>query len=945
MPDWRETLNLPKTKFPMKANLAQREPEILRRWYEEGLYQKMLEAGRGRPRFTLHDGPPYANGHIHMGTALNKVLKDFILKSRRMLGFVCPYVPGWDCHGLPIEHNVEKELKGRKKELSVVEIRERCRAYAQRFIDIQRQEFQRLGVIGDWERPYLTMTPDYEAVIAREFLAFFHQGNVYRRKKPVYWCPSCVTALAEAEVEYYPHRSPSITVRFPVTEDVVSALPLLRGKRASVLIWTTTPWTLPANLAVALNPDFDYVVLRVGEEYFILAEGQVLSLVSQLGVSDYEIVEKFSPSLLEGRHLRHPFYDRDSLIILADYVTLEAGTGCVHIAPGHGDEDYQSGLSYGLEVYCPVDEVGRFRQDLPLFGGDFVFEANEKIIAHLKETGALVHWEEIEHSYPHCWRCKRPVIYRATEQWFISLDVGGLREKALSWIDKVRWIPSWGRDRIHNMVASRPDWCISRQRAWGVPICVFLCEECGEPLKDEKVSQKVVSIFEQEGADAWFKHPPEVFLPAGARCPHCGATSFRKETDILDVWFDSGVSWAAVLEPREDHDYPAHLYLEGSDQHRGWFQSSLICSVGTRGKAPYQAVLTHGFVVDEQGRKMSKSLGNVIRPEEIIKKYGAEILRLWVAAEDYRDDIKIGKEILDRLVEAYRKIRNTARFILGNLYDFDPRKHALAPEEMPEFDRLMLYRLSGLISRVRQAYEGYNFHLVYHRIHQFCVVDLSATYIDIMRDTLYCEAPDSRARRAAQTVLYQSLLAITKLMAPVLSFTAEEIWGYLPGDDREPSVHLTTFPEPPLASLPEDFLQKWERLFELRSEITRALERARKEAKIIRNALEAELVFSAEGDLAPFVRENLDTLRHLAIVSSVKWQEDGVLEASQGELLYRSEEVPGLSILVRHAPGRKCERCWTWSEDVGTFADQPTLCRRCYEVVSRVWSDVVSASS
>ncbi|WP_456434403.1 isoleucine--tRNA ligase [Thermosulfuriphilus sp.] len=943
MPDWRETLNLPKTKFPMKANLAQREPEMLKRWQENGLYQKMLKIGQGRPRFTLHDGPPYANGHIHMGTALNKVLKDFILKSRRMMGLNCPYVPGWDCHGLPIEHNVEKELKARRGELPVLEVRRHCRAYAERFIDIQREEFKRLGVIGDWENPYLTMTPDYEAVIAREFLAFFHQGNVYRRKKPVYWCPTCVTALAEAEVEYYPHRSPSITVRFDVVDDLLEVLPVLRGKKASVLIWTTTPWTLPANLAVAMNPEFEYVVLRVGDEYFVVAEGRALSLVTQIGTEDYEIIERFSPEALEGKHLRHPFYDRDSVIILADYVTLEAGTGCVHIAPGHGDEDYTSGLKYGLDVYCPVDERGRFRDDLPLFGGEFVFAANEKIIAHLEARGALVLQEEIEHSYPHCWRCKRPVIYRATEQWFISLDVKGLREKALEWIDRVSWIPAWGKERIRNMVASRPDWCISRQRAWGVPICVFICEKCGEPLKDETVSKRVVSLFEEAGADVWFERPVGDFLPSGIRCSHCGGESFRKETDILDVWFDSGVSWAAVLEPRPDHDYPAHLYLEGSDQHRGWFQSSLICSVGTRGQAPYQAVLTHGFVVDEAGRKMSKSLGNVIRPEEIIKRYGAEILRLWVAAEDYRDDIKIGKEILERLVEAYRKIRNTARFLLGNLYDFDPQKDLVPPEKMPEFDRLMLYRLSELIHRVRKAYEDYNFHLVYHRLHQFCVVDLSATYIDIMRDTLYCEAPEALIRRSAQTVLYQALISLTKLMAPVLSFTAEEIWSYLPGKGREESVHLSTFPEPPLADLPKGLLKKWERLFELRSEITRALERARKEAKIIRNALEAELILSASGELGSFVKENVGLLRFLAIVSSTKWVEE-LPDPAPDELLYRSEDLPGFALLVRHAPGKKCERCWTWSVEVGQFAEYPTLCGRCYEVVKGRWNDVVSAS-
>ncbi len=929
--DWKETLNLPRTDFPMKANLAQREPEFLAYWEEIGLYEKMKSKAQGARLFVLHDGPPYANGHIHMGTALNKVLKDFILKSKRMAGYNCPYVPGWDCHGLPIEINVERELKVKRGELPKLEVRKHCRAYAERWINIQREEFRRLGVIGDWWRPYLTMSYPYEATIAREFVRFLSQGYVYRQKKPVYWCIHCLTALAEAEVEYELHRSPSIYVKFPLLEDALAALPKRPEKPTFLLIWTTTPWTLPANLAVALNPEFDYVAVELNGEVLLLAEGRLSALAAELGLERVPpILFRFKAQDLEGKHVRHPFLERDSLIILADYVTLEAGSGCVHIAPGHGEEDYESGLKYGLKVYSPVDPEGRFLKDLPYIGGLNIYKANPVIIEILEKEGKLLHLTEIEHSYPHCWRCKKPVIFRATEQWFISLEAGDLRKKALEWIERVTWIPPWGKERIKGMVEKRPDWCLSRQRAWGVPLTVFSCSSCGEVLREERLYAQVLALFEEHGADIWFQKSAAELLPEGTKCPRCGGEEFLKEEDILDVWFDSGVSFAAVLERHPDLKFPAELYLEGSDQHRGWFQSSLLCAVGTRGRAPYEAVLTHGFVVDGMGRKMSKSLKNIVPPEKIIKRYGAEILRLWVSAEDYRDDIRLSDEILARLTEAYRKIRNTCRFLLGNLYDFDPQKDLVPLEELPEFERYILFRLSQLIRRSLKAYENYDFHLVSQGIHQFCAVDLSALFIDVSRDTLYCEPPQSPARRAVQTVLYYALDALTRLMAPILSFTAEEIWRYLPKKEKEESIHLEGFPKPLLRELPPAFLEKWERLLVVRSEINKALEVARKEKKIIGNALEAEVLLSPPSSWMDFVKEERSLLEYLTIVSKLEVTDEIPEEAG---VIYEAEEIKDLKIMVRHAPGQKCQRCWKWSESVGAFEDLPEVCERCYRVL------------
>ncbi|MBW1869111.1 MAG: isoleucine--tRNA ligase, partial [Deltaproteobacteria bacterium] len=666
--NYKETLNLPKTVFPMKANLVKKEPEMLERWESIDLYKLIRQSSMGRKRFHLHDGPPYANGHIHMGTAFNKVLKDIIVKSRQMAGFDAPYVPGWDCHGLPIEHRVDGELGARKKEMSKAEIRGFCRRYAEKYIDIQRNEFKRLGVLGEWENPYLTMNYPYEATIIREFGKFALSGSLVRSKKPIYWCISCKTALAEAEVEYDEHTSPSIFVKFPMISDLDQLTPVLKGKQVSMIIWTTTPWTIPANLAIALHPGLKYAAVETGDnKVMILAEGLVDICMDTFGIESYEVLKLFKAAELENLEARHPLYDRPSKIVLAPYVTLEAGTGCVHTAPGHGREDYETGLQYDLETYSPVDDSGCFTPDVGYFAGMEVFAANEAVKDKLSEVGALLKEEEITHEYPHCWRCKKPVIFRSTKQWFISMEKNDLRKNALDAIRKVSWIPSWGEDRIYKMIANRPDWCVSRQRTWGVPITVFFCEECDEPVITQEIIDHVSGMVEQSGADIWFTKSEKELLPPGTSCPKCRADRFRKETDILDVWFDSGVSYAAVMENREYLDSPADLYLEGSDQHRGWFHSSLLCSVGTRKEAPYKGVLTHGFVVDGAGKAMHKSSGNVIAPEELIKSHGAEILRLWVAGEDYRDNIRLSKEILQRLTEAYRRIRNTCRYLLGNL--------------------------------------------------------------------------------------------------------------------------------------------------------------------------------------------------------------------------------------------------------------------------------------
>ncbi|MDH3390281.1 MAG: isoleucine--tRNA ligase [Desulfobulbaceae bacterium] len=941
--DYRGTLNLPQTSFKMKANLSQKEPEFLKQWEKEDLYGQIQAATKNKPRYILHDGPPYANGHIHLGTAFNKVLKDIILKSKRMAGFHCPYVPGWDCHGLPIEHNVDKELGAKKKDIPVLSIRAACRKYAEKWIKIQRDEFKRLGVFGDWENPYLTINYGYEASIAREFNRFLLSGGVIRSKKPVYWCSSCRTALAEAEVEYHDHGSPSIYVKFPLLDDLGEVVPglaeeKLGNRKVYALIWTTTPWTLPANQAVAFHPDYTYGAVVAGDEIWIMAVDLIEQAFSDFGEelvgTGHEIIATFSAREIEGMKCKHPFMERESLIILANYVTLDTGTGIVHTAPGHGREDYISGLQYNLPVFSPVDGSGTFTDEAGPYEGMNIYDGNKQINADLKEKGFLVKETAISHSYPHCWRCKKPVIFRATEQWFIAMDNNNLRQNALQEIRKVTWTPRWGMERIYGMVELRPDWCLSRQRTWGVPLTVFTCEGCGDVLKDEVVAERIVSIFAEEGADAWFKYDTSHFTGENCSCKNCGGTSFIKEKDILDVWFDSGVSYAAVLEEREELQAPADLYLEGSDQHRGWFQSSLLASVGTRGVPPYKGVLTHGFVVDGKGKKMSKSVGNVIAPEEIIKTYGAEILRLWVCSQDYTDDIRISDEILKQLSDSYRQIRNTIRFLLGNLYDFVPLTDRVPYSDMEEIDRWALHKFELFKRKSAKAYEYFDFFIVYQGLSQFCRGTMSSLYLDIIKDRLYTSPSKSVKRKAAQTVMYDILTSMLKLVAPVMSFTAAEAWEHLPqADDGEPrkahEVFLQEFPKENEEAIDPVLDKKWSRLLEVRSEITKALEGARRD-KIIGHPLEAKVMVKATGSLAEFLADKWDTLKMISIVSELA-QAD-VLEGDT----YTSEELPELQVSVLSAPGEKCERCWLRSETVGDDDAHPVLCSRCTGVVAQL---------
>lgn len=930
--DYKKTLNLPSTKFPMKANLAQREPEQLKSWHEAGLHEQIREASKGKELFILHDGPPYANGYIHIGTALNKILKDIIVRSKQMAGYDAVYVPGWDCHGLPIEHNVDKELGEKKKELSMAQIRRLCRKYAGKFIDIQREEFKRLGVMGVWDDPYLTMNYAYEATIAKECGKFALNGGLFRSKKPIYWCFTCQTALAEAEIEYFDASTPSIYVKFPLKDDLSTELPALAGKDVFVVIWTTTPWTLPANLGIALHPDFEYVAVDVGGgAVYVLARDLVQTCMQSFGISGYSIIGDIDPKTLEKKRCGHPLYQRDSLILLGNHVTLDVGTGCVHTAPGHGREDYEVGLAYGLEVYSPVDNKGCFTDEVEYFKGEFVFDANKSINAKLKDTGALVHEESMEHSYPHCWRCKKPVIFRATPQWFISMEKTGLRKKSLEAIDTVQWIPNWGRERIYGMIENRPDWCVSRQRAWGVPITVFYCEECETMLLDEQIMQGVYQLFEEHGADIWFEKDVSEFLPPDVTCKECGSKNFIKETDILDVWFDSGVSHAAVLEQRPYLRWPADLYLEGSDQHRGWFHSALLTAVGTRDRAPYKAVLTHGFVVDAAGRKMSKSVGNVISPSEVIEKFGAEILRLWVSASDYREDIRISDNILKQLSDAYRRIRNTSRFLLGNLYDFDPEKNAIAYEAMPEIDRYALHKLQLIIDKARKAYDAYEFHVIYHALFNYCTLDLSAFYLDILKDRLYTSPPDSVERRSAQTVLHMQAETIARLMAPVLPFTADEIWQYMPSQNGDrSSIHFALLPEVNTAFLDDDLAARWEYLLNIRGEVTKKLEEARAQ-KLIGHPLDASVTISAGGDVYDALQPFAGELRSILIVSQATLvKDDSVKGASE------SSDVEGVRIQVAAAPGEKCERCWVHETSVGSNKEQPTVCQRCQNALAQI---------
>ncbi len=951
--DYKSTLNLPRTEFPMKANLPQKEPERLAWWDQQRLYDKIQESRQDCPLYILHDGPPYANGHIHIGHGLNKILKDIIIKSKTMEGFRVPYIPGWDCHGLPIEHQVSKQLGSKKKDLSAVELRKICRDYAQKFVGIQRDEFRRLGIFGDWEHPYLTMDHAYEAAIVREFGKFVEKGRVYKGLKPVLWCTVDQTALAEAEVEYEDHVSPSIYVKFPFTASPAELsanqrldLPQVKDlKTVSVVIWTTTPWTLPANQAVCLHPELDYAVLQVGHEAMIIAAGLAEGFAKACQLEPFEILGKVKGKDLEGWTCQPPFAKKAVPILSGDFVTLEQGTGCVHIAPGHGMDDYLLALKYNkppfrdvlpnhqpLDIFVPVNNAGRFTEEFPECEGQPVLEANTGIMNLLKSKDLLVGEKKLEHSYPHCWRCKNPVIFRATHQWFVSMEEADLRQDALKQIDQVQWFPERGRDRIYGMILNRPDWCLSRQRMWGTPIPVFSCEGCETPLANATVIEHISSLMQESGADIWFSHTAADLLPPGTICEKCGQSAFKKEHDILDVWFESGVSHAAVLKPQGNGWYPADLYLEGSDQHRGWFHSSLLTSVTTDQQAPYRAVLTHGFVVDGEGKKMSKSAGNVVTPQEIIKESGAEILRLWVASQDYQEDLRISKDIVKQLMDAYRKIRNTCRFLLSNLFDFDVTLHAVSHSELPELDQWALWRLEQLIHNVKTGYARFQFRQVVHELDYFCSTDMSATYLDILKDRLYTFPTDSPLRRGSQTVLFEIVTALAKLMAPILSFTAEEIWQVLPkitGKDSPISVHLAQFPDSPKVFANTELHKTWDYLFQVRKVVQGALEKKRRD-KVIGSSLEGAVILQATEPQYTLLKRYREELPAVFIVSEVQVE-------SISEIVEHNHEFVdtglGLAINVIKADGIKCDRCWNIRHDVGRQPQHPTLCARCVEAV------------
>ncbi len=922
---YNETLNLPKTDFPMRAKLPRREPEIMQLWEKEDIYRQVQERTQGRPKFILHDGPPYANGDIHLGHTLNKVLKDMIVKYRSMSGYDAPYVPGWDTHGLPIEQQAIKNLGLDRDRTGIVEFRNQCTAYAFKYVEIQKEQFKRLGVRGDWDNPYVTLAPEFEAVQIGVFGEMAKKGFIYKGLKPVYWCADCQTALAEAEIEYQEKKSPSIFVKFAVKD----ARGLFQEDNAFVVIWTTTPWTIPANVAIAVHPQFEYLLLDTAAGKLLVAKELSEQVMQQCGIEEYSPLAGFMGTDLERMVCEHPLYDRDSLVILGEHVTLEQGTGCVHTAPGHGLEDYEVGKAYGLPILSPMDDNGRFTDEAGRFSGLKYDKGNKAVTRALDEAGALLNLSFIKHQYPHCWRCKHPVIFRATEQWFASID--GFREDALREIEKVRWIPAWGKDRIHNMVAERGDWCISRQRTWGVPIPIFYCAKCNKEIITDETISHIQELFRRHGSNIWFAREAGELVPEGLTCPECGHRGFRKESDIMDVWFDSGSSHAAVLKQRPELAWPADLYLEGSDQHRGWFNSSLSTAVATQGQAPYKAVLTHGFLVDEQGRKMSKSLGNGIDPMEVIEQMGADILRLWVSSADYKRDVAASANIMKQMTEAYRKIRNTCRFILGNLYDFEPGQDLLTDEKLTELDRWALMRLNKLVARVTEAYENYEFHVVYHAVHNFCVVDMSSFYLDIIKDRLYCSQPDSDGRRAAQTVIYKIIDALVRLLTPILAFTSEEIWQYLPKEEALVSVQLAAWPRVEEKYLDRQLEKKWDRIIAIREEVAKVLERARQQ-KVIGHSLNARVNLYADADLYRFLEPLREKLAEIFIVSDVR-----LLKAADAPVDgLASEGVPGLTVTAEQAPGEKCERCWQFSEYVGQDPEHPTVCQRCAVVVKNL---------
>jgi len=943
MADWKDTCNLPRTSFSMKANLQTTEPETVARWDEMDLYGQIRQARKGARTFLLHDGPPYANGNIHIGHALNKILKDLVVKSHNMMGFDAPYIPGWDCHGLPIELRVDRELGPKKRQMSTADFRRECQAYAAKYLDIQREEFKRLGVIGLWAEPYKTMTFTYQASIVRALGKFVEQDMVYKGKKPVHWCTHCRTALAEAEVEYEPHTSPSIYVEFPLSDDshaqLVARVPALAGRQVSVLIWTTTPWTIPSNLGIAFHPDFEYGAYEVSAsaeastfakatadrsadgagKAVIIATGLAEAVSQKTGRVFSTPLATFAGRTMERLVFRHPLYARDSLGVLGDYVTLEAGTGAVHTAPGHGADDYHTGVKYGLEIYAPLDPGGHYNESVELFAGLKVWDANPKVEAALKERGWLWSRDNFEHSYPHCWRCHHPVIFLATAQWFIAMDAKHLRERALKAINDTRWIPSWGQARIEGMIANRPDWCISRQRVWGVPIPAMDCVKCGHAVLTKALVDKAAAVFDVYGADAWYERPLPEFVPDGMACSECGGTEFERESNILDVWFDSGSSHEAVLPFRADHHWPADIYLEGSDQHRGWFHSSLLVGIGTRGRAPFNQVLTHGFVMDDQGRKMSKSLGNTVAPQDIIKQSGAEILRLWASMVDYREDIKVGKEVLARTVEAYRKIRNVIRVLAANLYDFDPNDDSVPKAAMLEIDRWALAKYADAAERIVKAYDDYDYPGIFQAASQLITVDLSAFYIDVTKDRMYTFGAKSEARRSGQMAMYVIVDGLARLLAPILSVTMDELWRVLPGE-REASVHMALFPTDLDQWKDATLIERWAALAAVRDQVNLQLEERRRDKTIAANlsATAAVTASGANGALLADYRDFLPTL----------------FGVSQVELHDGSPAAEGVTVTVDRAPGTKCERCWRYVPNVSQDEGRTGLCPRCVEALA-----------
>jgi len=941
MADWKDTLNLPKTAFPMKANLQTAEPQVMGRWEAMDLYGRIRARRAGAPRFILHDGPPYANGRIHLGTALNKILKDFVVRSRTMAGFDAPYVPGWDCHGLPIELKVDRELGPKKREMTVVDFRRACRKYAEKYVGVQRDDFKRLGVMGAWSDPYLTMNFGYQAAIIRALGKFVARDAVYKGKKPVHWCIHCRTALAEAEVEYAQHSSPSIDVEFPITpegaRELGARVPALQGRHVSVLIWTTTPWTIPSNLAIAFHPEYTYGAYPVDGTLVIVAEPLAAGVSRRTGRVFGKPVASFTGRTLEGIRFQHPLYRRESVGVLGEYVTLDQGTGAVHTAPGHGADDFNTGVQYGLDIYAPVGPGGHFLDSVEMFAGLRVFDANPRIEQALADRQRLWHRSTVDHSYPHCWRCHNPVIFLATLQWFIAMDKTALRHQAVEAISRVQWVPAWGEERLRSMVANRPDWCISRQRAWGVPIPAVACSACGEAILTIELIERVATVFEQHGADSWYERPVEDFLPPGLACPACAGTSFDGERDILDVWFDSGSSHEAVLGVHADLPWPADLYLEGSDQYRGWFQSSLLVGLGTRGASPYRAVVSHGMVVDEQGRKLSKSLGNAVEPQEVIAKSGAEILRLWAAMVDFREEVRIGPEILDRVVEAYRKIRNTCRILVANLYDFDPATDLVPADRLPALDRYALARYADAAIRIRDAYDRYDFPVIFQALAMFTTVDLSAFYVDVSKDRLYTLAPRSAARRAGQTAMYLMVDGLTRLMAPILPVMADELWQHLPGR-REESVHLGMFPSGLDALVDEAVVARWTRLIRLRDAVNVEIEKLRQQ-KIVGTSLAVKVRLEARGALAALLEENRGELPTLFITSQaeVTTGGGGGRAAGSGALQadYVESEGSGTSILVSRADGMRCERCWRYVPEVSRAAAHQGICARCAEALAQ----------